>query len=116
MEFTLHIGPDMERARERRRVIQREGEGKERERREGEMNMRGREGIGMRGGREGEEKIHRAHNYQCAVQWTLNYPDLDYPDPRLSGSRTEIIAPAYNDLPMHVVAVDKKIIVYMAAK
>ena len=41
---------------------------------------------------------------------------LDYPDPRLSGSRTEIIARAYNDLRMRVVAVDKKIIVYMAAK
>ena len=39
-----------------------------------------------------------------------------YPDPRLSGSRTEIIARAYNDLRMRVVAVDKKIIVYMAAK
>ena len=50
------------------------------------------------------------------VQWTLDYPDLDYPDPRLSGSRTEIIARAYNDLRMRVVAVDKKIIVYMAAK
>ena len=45
-------------------------------------------------------------------------------DPRLSGPRlsglsrfrTEIIAHAYNDLHMHVVAVDKKIIVYMAAK
>ena len=49
------------------------------------------------------------------VQWTLVYPDLDYPDPRL-GSRTEIIARAYNDLRMRVVAVDKKIIVYMAAK
>ena len=40
--------------------------------------------------------------------------------PRLSGSRTEIIARAYNDLRMRVVAVDKKIItcihVYMAAK
>ena len=45
------------------------------------------------------------------VQWTL-----DYPDPRLSGSRTEIIARVYNDLRMRVVAVDKKIIVYMAAK
>ena len=50
------------------------------------------------------------------VQWTLDYPDLDYPDPRLSGSRTEIIARAYNDLRMRVVAVDKKIIVDMAAK
>ena len=50
------------------------------------------------------------------IQWTLDYPDLDYPDPRLSGSRTEIIARAYNDLHMRVVAVDKKIIVYMAAK
>ena len=48
------------------------------------------------------------------IQWTLDYPDLDYPDPRLSGSRTEIIAHTYNDL--CVVAVDKKIIVYMAAK
>ena len=37
-------------------------------------------------------------------------------DPRLSGSRTEIIARAYNDLRMRVVAVDKKIIVYMAVK
>ena len=36
------------------------------------------------------------------VQWTLDYPDLDYPDPRLSGSRTEIIACAYNDLRMRV--------------
>ena len=50
------------------------------------------------------------------LQWTLDYPDLDYPDPRLSGSRTEIIACAYNDLRMRVVAVDKKIIVDMAAK
>ena len=50
------------------------------------------------------------------LQWTLDYPDLDYSDPRLSGSRTEIIARAYNDLRMRVVAVDKKIIVYMAAK
>ena len=49
------------------------------------------------------------------LQWTLDYPDLDYPDPRLSGSRTEIIARAYNNLRMRVVAVDKKI-VYMAAK
>ena len=48
--------------------------------------------------------------------WTLDYPDLDYPDPQLSGSRTEIIARAYNDLRMRVIAVDKKIIVYMAAK
>ena len=48
------------------------------------------------------------------VQWTLDYLDLDYPDPRLSGSRTEIIACtcAYNDLRMRVVAVDKKIIVH----
>ena len=37
-------------------------------------------------------------------------------DPRLSGSKTEIIARPYNDLRMRVVAVDKKIIVYMAAK
>ena len=37
-------------------------------------------------------------------------------DPRLSGSRTEIIARAYNDLRMRVAAVDKKIIVYMTAK
>ena len=44
------------------------------------------------------------------VQWTLDYPDLDYPDPRLSGSRTEIIARAYNDLSMRVVAVDKKLL------
>ena len=50
------------------------------------------------------------------VQWTLDYTDLDYPDPRLSGSRTEIIARAYNDLRMRVVAVDEKKIVYMAAK
>ena len=49
-----------------------------------------------------------------SVQWTLDYPDHDYPDPRLSGSRTEIIARAYSDLRMRVVAVDKKIIVYMA--
>ena len=43
------------------------------------------------------------------VQWTLDYPDLDYPDSEL--------ARAYNnDLRMRVVAVDKKIIVYMAAK
>ena len=47
------------------------------------------------------------------VQWNLDYPDQD---PRLSGSRTEIIARAYNDLRVRVVAVDKKIIVYMAAK
>ena len=63
---------------------------------------------------------------KVAIQWTLDYPDLDYPDldypdldypdPRLSGSRTEIIARSYNDLRMRVVAVDKKIIVYMAAK
>ena len=46
---------------------------------------------------------------------TVDHPDLDYPDLRLSGSRTEIIARAYNDLRMRVVAVDKKIIVYMAA-
>ena len=38
---------------------------------------------------------------------------LDYSDPRLSGSRTEIIARAYSDLRMRVVAVDKK---NMAAK
>ena len=55
------------------------------------------------------------------LQWTLDYPDLDYPDldypdPQLSGSRTEIIARTYNDLRMRVVAVDKKIIVYMAAR
>ena len=37
------------------------------------------------------------------IQWTLDYPGLDYPDPRLSGSRTEIIARAYNDLRMRVV-------------
>ena len=49
------------------------------------------------------------------LQWILDYPDLDYPDPRLSESRTEIIARAYNNLCMRVVAVDKKIIVYMAA-
>ena len=36
---------------------------------------------------------------------------LNYPDPRLSGSRTEIIASTYNDLRMRVVAVDN-----MAAK
>ena len=47
-------------------------------------------------------------NLYHVVQWTLDYPDLDYPDPRLSGSRTEIIARAYNDLRMRVVAVDKK--------
>ena len=47
------------------------------------------------------------------LQWTLDYPDLGYPDPRLSGSRTETIAHAYNDLRMRVVAVDKK---NMAAK
>ena len=41
-----------------------------------------------------------------AIQWTL-----DYPGPRLSGSRTEIIARVYNDLRMRVVAVDKKITV-----
>ena len=35
---------------------------------------------------------------------------LDYPDPRLYGSRTEIIARAYNDLRMRVVAVDKKLL------
>ena len=45
-----------------------------------------------------------------AIQWTLDYPDLDYPDPRLSGSRTEIIARAYNNLRMRVVAVDKKLL------
>ena len=28
------------------------------------------------------------------IQWTLDYSHLDYPDPRLSGSRTEIIAHA----------------------
>ena len=44
------------------------------------------------------------------IQWTLDYPDLDYPDPRLSGSRTEIIARTYNDLCMRVVAVDKKLL------
>ena len=44
------------------------------------------------------------------IQWTLDYPDLDYPNPRLSGSRTEIIARAYNDLRMRVVAVDKKLL------
>ena len=43
------------------------------------------------------------------VSWTLDYPDLDYPDPRLSGSRTEIVARVYNDLRMRVVAVDQKI-------
>ena len=48
---------------------------------------------------------------EMPIQWTL-----DYPDPRLSGSRTGIIARAYNDLRMRVVAVDKKFIVYMAAK
>ena len=45
---------------------------------------------------------------QFTLQWTLDYPDLDYPDPRLSGSRTDIIARAYNDLRMRVVTVDKK--------
>ena len=50
-------------------------------------------------------------NLASSVQWTLDYPDLDYPDPRLSGSRTEIIARAYKDLRKRVVAVDEKIIV-----
>ena len=44
------------------------------------------------------------------VQWTLDYPDLDYPDPRLSGSRTEIIARAYNDLRMRVEQLTKKLL------
>ena len=61
-------------------------------------------------------KNHQKILENLGLQWTLDYPDLDYPDPRLSGSRTEIIARAYNDLRMRVVAVDKKIIVYMAAK
>ena len=61
--------------------------------------------------------LSQAHFPQLfPLQWTLDYPDLDYPDPRLSGSRTEIIAHAYNDLRMRVVAVYKKIIVYMAAQ
>ena len=60
--------------------------------------------------------VQCSHVRWSPLQWTLDYPDLDYPDPRLSGSRTEIIARAYNDLRMRVVAVDKKIIVYMAAK
>ena len=42
------------------------------------------------------------------IQWTLDYPDR----PRLSGSRTEIIAHSYNDLRMRVITVDKN----MAAK
>ena len=61
-------------------------------------------------------------SFYYIIQWTLDYPDLDYldldyPDPRLSGSRTETIVRTYNDdLRIRVVAVDKKIIVYMAAK
>ena len=39
------------------------------------------------------------------IQWTL-----DYPDPRLSGSRTEIIARAYNDLRMRVEQLTKKLL------
>ena len=40
------------------------------------------------------------------LQWTLDYPDLDYPDPRLSGSRTKTI----NDLHMRVEQLTKKIL------
>ena len=39
------------------------------------------------------------------VQWTL-----DYPDPRLSRSRTEIIAWVYNDLRMRVEQLTKKLL------
>ena len=44
--------------------------------------------------------------------------NIEYSGPSIirTGSRTEIIARAYNDLRMRVVAVDEKIIVYMAAK
>ena len=53
------------------------------------------------------------HFFHCCIKIILNNNTVD---PRLSGSRTEIIARAYNDLRMRVVAVDNKIIVYMAAK
>ena len=52
------------------------------------------------------EDLNRNNRYKTTpayiVQWTLDYPDLDYPDPRLSGSRTEVIARAYNDLRMRI--------------
>ena len=41
----------------------------------------------------------------------LSGPSIDYPDPEL-----KLLHAPYNDLHMHVVAVDKKIIVYIAAK